>query len=468
MFNSCPLCGSTDLSFHTSFPDKMNNQVELAKCEDCQCFIPQYEFESTTNAINQQTSFHEDWWKNSSPEELNKTLEDLTTVVEGFQSCLGEPDPENIVIEIGSGRGSLLRALLDMGYHAFGCEPANGLVKLARAQYSLSPDSLHQMPASEFLAEVIPTLPAAPKTIFLWHVLEHLEQPMPLLHKLQETLSFGGRLILQLPLLSQEYVYPEHYFFVTHNTFEYLSSALNLEIETVDYDSDNLFVTVCFRKPLSTKNSIKPEFLSTSTIPSGMAQGILLRDELIHALRSVIKDRDITIAGLSKMVEEKISSIQSQAELIDERVLAMSKMEQMIQERDTAIRAQAAMIDERDTAIRAQTALIDERDAAILAQAAMIDERDGTIHAQAALIDEKVVGAKKMEDIIRNQHDAMRRLEQVISEHDSLIRQQEALISERDFNISHLSEILRSTCEERDYYKNSILVKIAKKIRILN
>lgn len=440
MFNSCPLCGSTNLSFHTIFPDKMCNQVELAKCENCQCFIPQYESESSTNAIKQQTSFHEDWWKDSSPEELKKTLEDLTTVVEGFQSYLGEPAPENIVVEIGSGRGSLLRALLDMGYHAFGCEPANGLVELARAQYSLSPELLHEMPASVFLTEVIPTLPAAPKTIFLWHVLEHLEHPMPLLHKLRETISVGGRLILQLPLLSQEYVYPEHYFFVTHNTFEYLSSALNLEVETIDYDSDNLFVTVCFRKSLNTKNSITKKFLGTSATPSGMAQGVLLRDELTHALRSVIKDRDITIAALSEMVEEKISSIQSQAKLIDERVLAKGEMEQMIQERDTAIHAQAAMI----------------------------DERDATIHAQTALIDEQVVGAKKMEDITRNQHDAISRLEQVIFEHESLIRQQEALISDRDLNISHLSERLTIACEERDYYKKSILVKIAKKIRILN
>lgn len=440
MFNSCPLCESTDLSVYTSFPDKMNNQVEVARCGDCHCFIPQYEFECSTNAIKQQTSFHENWWKDSSPEELKKTLEDLTSVVEGFQQYLGEPGPENIVIEIGSGRGSLLRALLDMGYHAFGCEPANALVKLARAQYSLSPDSLYEVPASEFLEKVIPELPDAPRTIFLWHVLEHLEHPMPLMHKLREILSLNGRLILQLPLLSQEYVYPEHYFFVTHNTFEYLSSALDLEVEFIGYDSDNLFVTACFKKSLNTKNGIKSEFLNTSETPSGMAQGVLLRDQLTHALRSVIEDRDITIAALNRMMEEKISCIQSQAALIDERVLGMREMEQMIQERDTAIRAQAAMIDDRDAAIRAQTVLIDER----------------------------VLEAKKMEEVIRNQHDALHHLEKVISEHDSLIRQQEALISDRDLHISHLREDLKSACGERDYYKNSIFVKIAKKIRVLN
>jgi len=426
MFSSCPLCASTNLTFHSHFPDKVNNQVELAKCGDCHCFIPQYEHDSTPNTIKQQTSFHEYWWKNSSSEELKKTLDDLTTVVRGFQPYLGEPSPENLVVEIGSGRGSLLRALLDTGYQAYGCEPATGLVELARTHYSLGTDSLYEMPAFEFLEEIIPRLPIAPKTIFLWHVLEHLEQPMPLLHKLQNILPPNGRMILQLPLLSQEYVYPEHYFFVTHKTFEYISSELNLKTELIEYDSDNLFVTLCLRKSPPTPSSIKIDFLHTNIAPSGMAQGILLRDDLIRALRSVIEDRDATIAALNRVVEENISCIQSQTSLIDERVIGMEKMEQIIQERDTAIRAQAALIDEQALAI------------------------------------------KEMDEIIRTQKEDMTRLQQKIYEHESLIQKQEMLIRDHDVSIINLDKNLRTTREELDYYKNSPLVKIARKTRILN
>lgn len=353
MFNYCPLCESTELQFHTYFPDNTSQPVEIALCQQCKSLIPQYKTRSTHNAIEQQTSFHEEWWCNSTEDELKKTLEDLKSVVNGLHPYLGIPNPNNIVLEIGSGRGSLLRALLDSGYQAYGCEPASGLVKLAREHYALPPERLHEIPANDFIKNIIPGLPEAPKTIFLWHVLEHIEHPMPLLRSLKEVLADNGRLILQLPLLHQGYTYPEHYFFVTHESFNFISSQLELELDAIEYDTDNLFVTTHFIKkatPSTTKKEI-PFFKSHAT-PSCMAQGVILRDQLIQALRPVIADRDNTIAALTKLVEEKISCIQAQKALIDDRIQGASKMEQMIRERDAAIQAQATLIDEQNSQIR--------------------------------------------------------------------------------------------------------------------
>ncbi len=50
----------------------------------------------------------------------------------------------------------------------------------------------------------------------------------------------------------------------------------------------------------------------------------------------------------------------------------------------------------------------------------------------------------------------------------TLIDKQNALIDERNFQIEILDKGLKDTSEELEYYKKSKLVKIARKIRILN
>jgi len=73
-----------------------------------------------------------------------------------------------------------------------------------------------------------------------------------------------------------------------------------------------------------------------------------------------------------------------------------------------------------------------------------------------------------MDEIIRTQKEDMTRLQQKIYEHESLIQKQEMLIRDHDVSIINLDKNLRTTREELDYYKNSPLVKIARKTRILN
>ena len=331
MFNCCPLCRRPALKFHAYFPDQHNQQVDLWMCHACKCIVPKYTLEVSVNPIEQQTSFHENWWRGSTDGEFIKTLEELKPLIRDLRPCLGDPGPQNVVLEIGSGRGSLLRALVDAGYKAYGCEPSSALCRLAREHYLLTPELLFELPADQFIKDVVPSLPASPNAIILWHVLEHLEFPLLLLRNLSGILATNKCLILQLPLLCQQYVYPEHYFFVTHETLGFISSELGLELDAVDYDTYNLFVTAHFKKSATyVANRLLP-FLQYDTIPSWLTQSILLRDRGNQALRSVVRERDETI--------------RAQTKLIDDGVAGMTAMERMIRERDETIRAQTKLID---------------------------------------------------------------------------------------------------------------------------
>ena len=96
------------------------------------------------------------------------------------------------VLDIGCGRGTTLRALLDLGYEAHGvelCEDATAGVD-PRAVIRIAPDLVEAgYEENSFDAVVI------------WHVLEHVTAPDRTLAEVQRILRPGGRLVLAVPNL---------------------------------------------------------------------------------------------------------------------------------------------------------------------------------------------------------------------------------------------------------------------------
>lgn len=360
MKNFCPLCGRENLDYSESFCGNDNVDIKVATCNCCQSFIPEYVTDSSSEAgaISQQVKFHEEWWDNSSKEELEEVLSNVKNLVNALQKYLGPETPEKLVLELGSGRGSLLRALLDKGYSAYACEPAPKLVALARQHYGLTEENLFEVPGAHFLDHVVPTLPGHAHAFVLWHVLEHLENPMQLLHKLYGILNEGGCLILQLPMFYQQYIYPEHYFFPSHATFDYMAKDVGFQVEAIDYDLNNFFVTICFRKSSAVVSREKNEMAEKMSNMSPFSQAIFLRDEVIH-------EREMTVSAQTKIINEKVQG--------------MDLMESLIQERDKTIIAQTALIDDNVLGMTIMSSMIDDRDKTINSQIETISSKNSTI-----------------------------------------------------------------------------------------
>lgn len=100
-----------------------------------------------------------------------------------------------ICLEIGCGAGNFLRLLGDSGYSAIGIDPSSGYAAYARSQgldvvVGQFPEDLPPSPAGG-----VPVY----DLIFLFHVLEHVPDPMRMLEDVRARLAPNGVFVLEYP-----------------------------------------------------------------------------------------------------------------------------------------------------------------------------------------------------------------------------------------------------------------------------
>jgi SAM-dependent methyltransferase len=97
------------------------------------------------------------------------------------------------VLDVGCGRGTLLRDLADLGFEVHGVEVSE--------EATTGADERAQIRIAWTLAEA--DYPAASfDLVILWHVLEHLSAPLDTLREIHRTLRPGARLSLAVPNFS--------------------------------------------------------------------------------------------------------------------------------------------------------------------------------------------------------------------------------------------------------------------------
>lgn len=106
------------------------------------------------------------------------------------QSLVGDLPAGSTVLDVGCGRGVMLRALIELGHEAHGVEIAEEAAAGAddRAEIRIAPELSQAGYPDDFFDAVI-----------LWHVLEHLPHPDQSLAEIRRILKPGGRLILAVP-----------------------------------------------------------------------------------------------------------------------------------------------------------------------------------------------------------------------------------------------------------------------------
>jgi len=99
--------------------------------------------------------------------------------------------PHSRILEIGCGRGLLLKQLAQLGHECHGSERSDLAAQRARKTVGLR---IYTTPLAESGLE-----PHSFDLVILWHVLEHLEEPEQYLSLINHILRPGGLLLLEVP-----------------------------------------------------------------------------------------------------------------------------------------------------------------------------------------------------------------------------------------------------------------------------
>jgi predicted O-methyltransferase YrrM len=245
----CIFCQTPLPSHSVLLPDRNNYPCKILVCENCDAVIPIYSGESTCGLteIEKQIRFHENLWQESPKESLYDLEEDLQVMVRTLRNIIGEPKPDQTILEIGAGRGALVRALKLEGYRVIGCEPSEKLVQQARDVFHLGVEELVQSDAQTFLLDQA-LAKVKPNVIFIWHVIEHVEKPLEIIKSCFELLPTGGKILIQVPLLASEYLYAEHICFLSSSTINWISNQLKEARCRTWIDTSNLFLSAEIEK----------------------------------------------------------------------------------------------------------------------------------------------------------------------------------------------------------------------------
>jgi 2-polyprenyl-3-methyl-5-hydroxy-6-metoxy-1,4-benzoquinol methylase len=115
--------------------------------------------------------------------------------------------PASRTLDVGAGGGEFVALLARRGHDAHGVEPDDGYAGFARATYGV-----------DVRTGAIDDLPDAPSwdLITLFHVLEHLADPVQALERLRRRLAPGGTLLVEVPNVEYVRCAPSNLFFAAH------------------------------------------------------------------------------------------------------------------------------------------------------------------------------------------------------------------------------------------------------------
>lgn len=95
------------------------------------------------------------------------------------------------LLDVGSGKGRLLQAAKRLGYDVTGVEPHGNRAGYAVTEYGVP---VFQGPLEDF-----PAADAGFDVITMWHVVEHVADPVDFLRRARPLLAPGGRLAIEVP-----------------------------------------------------------------------------------------------------------------------------------------------------------------------------------------------------------------------------------------------------------------------------
>jgi 2-polyprenyl-3-methyl-5-hydroxy-6-metoxy-1,4-benzoquinol methylase len=185
----CNLCGARDF-----LPLHANCSLSIVRCRACKLVFvnPQPTIEALREYHAAGELLSQDGWSSyfhHSQKQIRELWEERFTDVKRWKQA-----PIVSLLDVGAGYGDFLHYVSKHGWQASGFEFSPAAANVSREKYGipLAVGDLFEMPFPNRSFDIIT----------MWHVLEHLADPMAVLRRLFELLRPGGVLVIEVPNLN--------------------------------------------------------------------------------------------------------------------------------------------------------------------------------------------------------------------------------------------------------------------------
>jgi SAM-dependent methyltransferase len=229
---SCPLCHGEKLA-HLFLVRTIFSEFQILQCRKCG-LTRTFPLPTDYDLDVHDTSLY--YGKSSSKfiPFLQKIRDKLMNIrAKYYIHLIPDPNKRPMILDVGCAEGRLLKAFLDCGCECFGIEhptyPEERFLYKDRITYLRNELDCIDLDKGSF------------DLIFLWHVLEHMDDPSFVIKKLSELLNPDGMLILAVPNFACPEAnsfkgswfhldVPWHKYHFNINSLRYLSEDNNLRI----------------------------------------------------------------------------------------------------------------------------------------------------------------------------------------------------------------------------------------------
>jgi 2-polyprenyl-3-methyl-5-hydroxy-6-metoxy-1,4-benzoquinol methylase len=231
MKNNCIVCGA-------GFNEEVLNELPMRRCTVCSLLWRKDFNVDLSHYVEDNITF-----KNTDEASLKRKYKNAKERAKAYSKYLSLDN----ICDVGTGRGFFLRALIDLRHkNVIGLEP-NKYTELVADEQGVRIiqggfDDLKKVVSENNI-----------KTVSLFHVIEHLPDPVVEVKKIFEALPPGGHTIIETPnassypIVARNYkhklVYPEHLFLFNPESLKRLLEKEGFKIiaqGTRDFDQNNL------------------------------------------------------------------------------------------------------------------------------------------------------------------------------------------------------------------------------------
>ena len=185
----CNLCEARDF-----VPLSVNCSLNIVRCRACQLVFvnPQPTVEALREYHAASELLSQDGWSSyfdHSQKQIRELWEERLTDVKRWKQA-----PNVSLLDVGAGYGDFLHYVSKQGWQVSGFEFSPAVAQVSQKKYGipLAVGDLFEMPFPDHSFDIIT----------MWHVLEHLADPMAVLRRLFELLRPGGLLVIEVPNLN--------------------------------------------------------------------------------------------------------------------------------------------------------------------------------------------------------------------------------------------------------------------------